>query len=269
MNEYKCKLCNKEFDKYDSLRRHMSKLHKVKSDVFYVKFYLNDQWPLCACGCGEKTKWSRQSKNFREFSGVGHLNRIRNNWGHNKKAIEKSSETRRKQFATGERKVWCDGLTKETDERLIEFGKMVSKRYTPEVKIKYSERMSKMRRDGTIPTLYREKSSQWKGGISSIQQIARSDKRLYDGWKYPILIRDEFKCVKCQDKEDLHIHHDGEIFSEIIKKVMTIDDYDNIDNFEVKKQITDKVINYHIDNKISGITLCRKCHSEFHPSLNF
>lgn len=126
-----------------------------------------------------------------------------------------------------------------------------------------------MRKDGTISTLYREKSSQWKGGVSSIQIIARNDKKFYEQWKYPILVRDGFKCIKCKNATDLHIHHDTETFSEIIKKVMTLDDYENIDNFERKKDICERIVNYHVKNNISGITLCKSCHNQMHLSLNF
>jgi len=40
-------------------------------------------------------------------------------------------------------------------------------------------------------------------------------------------------------------------------------------DFEIKKIISDTVVDYHINNKVSGITLCHKCHNELHPSLNF
>lgn len=269
MDVFKCKLCDKEYNNYNSLVKHANRTHKLERRQFYVDYYLNGIWPICACGCGQKTKWSYTDKKFREFAGVGHLNKIRNNWGHNKKAQKKSSETRRKQYANGERKTWCDGLTLENSPSLQRAAKKLSERYTPELRKQYSEKMSKMRKDGTIPTLYRDRSSQWKGGVSSIQIVARNDKRLYEQWKYPILVRDGFKCTCCNNTTDLHVHHDGETFSEIIKKVMTLDDYEKIDNFETKKMITNKVIDYHIQNKVSGITLCKECHNNFHPSLNF
>ena len=147
--------------------------------------------------------------------------------------------------------------------------KKLSARYTPEIKEQYAERMSKMRKDGTIPTLYGKDSSRWQGGISAVNQIARADKRLYDLWKYPILIRDGFKCTRCSNTTLLHIHHDKETFSDIIKKVMTIEDYEKIEDFDRKKEISDKVIQYHIKNNVSGVTLCRDCHNKLHPSLNF
>ena len=87
--------------------------------------------------------------------------------------------------------------------------------------------MKKQKRDGTLPTLYKEQSSRWKGGVSSVQIVSRNDKRLYEQWKYPILTRDQFKCVECGHNKDLHVHHNDERYSDIIKKVMTLDDYDN------------------------------------------
>lgn len=269
MDKYKCNKCDAEFNNFNSLSRHSIRTHKFKQGEAYVDFYLNGVWPLCACGCGEKTKWSYSDKRFREFSAIGHLNRVRNNWGHNQKAIDSSSQTRREQYASGERSSWTTGLTKETDDRLKEYGRKISNKFTEDRKIKYSTSMKKMREAGTISTLYREKSSRWKGGVSLIQQIARSDKRLYDLWKYPILVRDGFKCRECPNTKDLHVHHNGESFSEIIKKVMTLNDYEKIDDFEIKKSVTDRVIDYHVSNKVSGETLCKECHNKLHPSLNF
>lgn len=266
--EFKCKRCSREFKSYDSLRRHVGRLHKIHGTKFYVEFHLNGEWPVCGCGCGENMLWSAQLKQFRRFK-AGHQSRIHNNWGHNKKAIDASSETRRRQYKIGERESWCKGLTKETDERLRIYGEKISKKFTTERKEKQSIAMSDMRKNGTIPTLYREKSSRWKGGVSSIQQLVRSDKRLYDLWKYPILVRDGFKCKVCPNTKDLHVHHNGESFSEIIKKVMTINDYEKIDDFEVKKDVTSRVVDYHINQSVSGETLCKGCHNNQHPSLNF
>jgi hypothetical protein len=145
----------------------------------------------------------------------------------------------------------------------------LSARYTPEIKAQYAKRMSKMRKDGTIPTLYGKNSSRWQGGVSSIQQIARASNILYKEWKYPILIRDGFKCTQCASTTDLHIHHDKDSFSDIIKKVMTVDDFENIESFDRKKEVAEKVISYHVNNNVSGVTLCLECHQKIHPNLNF
>lgn len=266
----KCTRCGQEFENYDQLRRHTSRLHKVDSHTFYVEHYLNGVWPTCKCGCGEKVGWGAENKKFCDYV-RGHQARVHNNWGHNPKAIEKSSETRRQQFASGDRTVWNAGLTKEIDERVAANGIARAASITDDDRKMYSEQMRKNRLDGTIPTLYGDKASRWEGGVSSINQLARASNELYELWKYPILVRDKFRCTKCQATTEagLHVHHDKETFSEIIKKVMTLSDSEKIDDFEVKKQVVAKVIKYHVDNSVSGVTLCKACHKELHPKLNF
>jgi hypothetical protein len=223
-------------------------------------------WPTCKCGCGQKVKWSYGKKGFVEFS-QGHQSRVKNNWGHNKKAQEKSAETRRKQYECGERKVWNDGLTCD-DPRVSNYGRLVSKSFDEQKRTEYSERMKRNRINGTVPTLHGPDHSQWKGGVSEINILARTNRRLYDEWKYPILVRDEFKCKDCGNVNgQLHVHHDIETMSEIVQK-HTPDEYD-ITDFEFKKSIADKIVDYHIKNNVSGKTLCNKCHGSYHPSLNF
>ena len=261
--QYKCKQCSKEFNNYNSLRKHASRIHKIKSQDFYVEFYLGGEYPMCKCGCGENTNWIGHG--FREYR-RGHVARIHNNWGHNKKAIEKSAETRRQQYKNGEREVWNKGLTQETDERVKDNCKNIVKWNKSEEgrKLK-SYYMKKHRLDGTIPTLYGPDSPRWKGGTSPISNIIYTTSKFYEEWKYPILKRDNFKCVQCQSTDKLHVHHNKEKLSEIINRFNS----DAPDNFEIKKIIVGEVIDYHIQNNISGVTLCENCHREKHPSLNF
>lgn len=127
--------------------------------------------------------------------------------------------------------------------------------------------MKFLRTEGKIVPLYGKNHSRWNGGTSSISMIVYNDHRLYKDWKYPILVRDGFKCIKCGETTDLHVHHDKELMCEIIKKHM-VDGIEDM-SFELKETIADKVVDYHINNQVSGITLCRKCHGDIHPSLNF
>lgn len=264
-------MCHKEFNEYDSFRIHSAKVHHIRSEDLFIEYKLKNVRPMCKCGCGGFTKFycsKTVGMTFREYI-AGHQSRIHNNWGHNKKAIDASTETRRHQYSSGERTVWNDGLD-ESDIRVKNnITNLKLKCKDPDERRNRSVRMSKLRKDGTIPTLFKEKSSQWKGGISSIQSMARSCKRLYDEWKYPILINSKFKCCQCDRVDQFHIHHDKETFSEIIKKVMTLEDYEFIDDFDRKKLICDKIVDYHVQNKISGKCLCSDCHKKYHPSLNF
>lgn len=263
---YECNRCEKKFEKYDSLRRHVGRFHKINATDFYVEFHLNGEWPLCKCGCGGKVKWSHQLKGFREFC-QGHQSRISNNWGHNPKAIEKSAETRRQQYASGERRTWNDGLTIKDERVKSNIDILTEFTRTPNERKVRSDRMKRCRLDGTVPTLHGPDHSQWKGGISSINVLVRARTRLYKEWKYPILCRDGFKCIKCGDTKDLHVHHDKELMCEIIERHMV----DGLDpkTFEEKEFIADAVVDYHIKNKVSGITLCHECHCELHPKMNF
>lgn len=262
---YQCKQCEKQFDFYTSLSRHMGLTHHVDTIKFYVDYNLNGVWPVCKCGCGETVKWSASRKSFRDFN-AGHQARIHNNWGHNPKAIKKSSETRRQQYALGERYQWNKGLTKEINESVRLNGELRSKSYTPEIKDEYSKRMRENRLNGTVPTLRGPQHSQWKGGVSEINVLARARVKLYKEWKYPILVRDGFKCAECGKSGNLHVHHDKEHMSEIIQKHFV--DGIKPKTFEEKETIADAVVDYHINNKVSGITLCGECHNQIHPSLN-
>ena len=259
----KCSRCEKIFDSYDSLRRHAGRIHKIDSTTFYVEYHLNGHWPVCQCGCDKKVKWSKVNKKFCEFV-QGHQSRIHNNWGHNPSAIQNSADTRRKQFSSGERKVWNDGLD-INDEKVKKYGKGISLSFTQHKKCIYSNIMRKNRLSGVIPTLFGKDSPRWNGGTSSISNIVYSNSKLYKEWKYPILIRDGFKCTSCGSVKNLHVHHDRESLAEIIKNHVD----ENSTGFEEKKMVAEKVIDYHVNNNVSGIILCKKCHNKLHPSLNF
>jgi hypothetical protein len=263
---YICPKCKKEFEKYVSMSRHAGLTHDIPSDHFYVDCLLGGVWPTCKCGCGKKVRWSWQLKGFRSYC-QGHQARVHNNWGHNSKAIEASAKTRREQFDGGERNVWNNGLSSLTDERVKRNGEAVSEAFTIDRKRRYSKIMRKNRLDGTVPTLRGSQHSQWRGGVSDINVLARTNIKLYTEWKHPILKRDGFKCVECGRNGNLHIHHNKEQMSEIIQKHLV--DGITPKTFEEKEMIAAAIVDYHINNKVSGITLCGRCHKNKHPSLNF
>jgi predicted transcriptional regulator len=45
-----CKICNKEFDKLESLFRHLMKKHSLSSQSVYNEYTLNNNIPTCKCG---------------------------------------------------------------------------------------------------------------------------------------------------------------------------------------------------------------------------
>jgi hypothetical protein len=259
-----CKICNKEFNSIESLRKHYGRLHKIPSQTFYDEFILNGDVPKCKCGCGETPKFISFEKGYKEWV-RGHISRVKNNWGHNENAIQKSAQTRREQFENGERTVWNDGLTKEVDVRVAEYGRKVSNSFTDERKLTYSNNMRNYRLNGVIPTKWGIESPGWKGGTSSINNLVRVNKRLYKEWIYPILCEQTFSCQKCGSSKNLEVHHNEETMADILHKFV---DKSNEYTFDEKRDIMNNVIDYHIQNKVSGEVLCRKCHKELHPSYN-
>lgn len=84
-----------------------------------------------------------------------------------------------------------------------------------------------------------EKHPNWKGGISVLNAELRTSLQ-YSEWRTKVFTRDAYKCQSCFSKSNkLNAHH--------------IESFSN--NKEVRMDIT------------NGITLCYKCHSDFHKEF--
>lgn len=81
-----------------------------------------------------------------------------------------------------------------------------------------------------------ENHGNWKGGISGERDRDMSTKK-YKEWRKNVFERDKYTCKKCgQMGYEIHAHH-------------------------IAPYSENKKLRYEIDN---GITLCKKCHIEFH-----
>jgi hypothetical protein len=111
--EFKCPYCNNRFVTYDGLCKHIFK-HKSHGDSITKEQLLTDVKyngirPTCKCGCGEYTSISYVGgAHFGDYV-IGHASRVHNNWGHNETAKNHSADTRRRQYANGERIQWNKG----------------------------------------------------------------------------------------------------------------------------------------------------------------
>lgn len=125
---FKCPYCGIDVNTRRSLTKHVRKSHqsitneKLLADVDYGGIR-----QTCKCGCGEFTKISYFGGiHFNDYV-AGHQARVHNNWGHNPKAISKSSETRRKQYSSGSRIQWNKGKKWTdcySDDKIIELRKI-------------------------------------------------------------------------------------------------------------------------------------------------
>ena len=116
---FHCPYCDRRFETYNGLCKHVfsDKLPhgKITQEKLLTDFKYDGIRPTCKCGCGNYTEISYVGEaHFCSYL-LGHNAKTHNNWGNNEKAISNSSETRRKQYKSGEREQWNKGKTwKET-----------------------------------------------------------------------------------------------------------------------------------------------------------
>ena len=66
-----CKICGKKLKNLSSIGSHL-RVHKIKIEDYYIKYYLDNKIPLCYCG--RKTKFSPMTSNFRKYCSVNCAN---------------------------------------------------------------------------------------------------------------------------------------------------------------------------------------------------
>lgn len=189
----------------------------------------NMKWVLCR-NCANKKRARDNRDKIREAT----LKQMEEgNWALNnltqeqeEKRARRFSKTTKNKYSSGELIVWNKGIHVQTNTGRTHFKK------------------------GLIPWNYK--------GICYIYSMIRD--KLYRFWRYPILERDNFKCVKCGSIENLNVHHNKERFSEIVSKF--IGDIEEL-SIDDKREIADKILQYHLDG-VEGITLCNECHKKEH-----
>jgi len=279
---YKCPNCEVEYNAVDRLARHWGRYHKAPGEELYLKLNKLEKPPKCLCGCFQVPKFINVVKGYRKFI-RGHASRVpgKNNFV-TKKAQENSAKTRRKMFAEGELQIWNKDLTKEMHKSIAKYGKSGSKTImsNPEEIKARSVRMKKGRLNGTVRTLHGPEHSQWNGGTSSLRGLLKTSTKLYYAWKLPKLSAAKFTCKKCnRTNMPLHIHYDNIKMCEILKIIADKNNLNNMFNkptseipkeaLAMKTQLIDEIVDYHIQNNISGVVLCKECHGKEHNNLNF
>lgn len=130
--KFKCPYCDEVFETYNGLCKHVFRFSKhncESKEQLLTDFAYNGIRPKCKCGCGEYTDISYEGgAHFCDYK-LGHSSRVHNNWGHNKDAIAKSTDTRRKQYESGERIQWNKGKKWNdtfSEEKIAELMKIYS-----------------------------------------------------------------------------------------------------------------------------------------------
>jgi len=191
----------------------------------------------------------------------GHISRIKNNWGHNPVALERSHVTTKARYDAGEINAWNKGLSKETDERVATLGQTQSQNFTPARRAKRAEIMTRSWETGAITPLTGSAHSMWKGGVSSVQQLSRS--YVFNVWSYPKMLAANFICQHCGSKQDLCVHHDKERFAEILQQARAVLG-DVTEDFTSHQAYARWIADYHVKHAVSGVVLCSACHEQEH-----
>lgn len=250
----------------------------------------------CACGCGELVRgvWAKGHCNRRPPKervlcgcGCGELASIGSGYitGHNSRT-DAHRQMKREMFNKlwkespekfADRDVWNTGLTKETDERLKLMGRHVAETYTPEKREYYKQ----LGREATKFLKHPSGSDahNWQGGITAFRKMGkgtsgRSGQTLYTSWKRPLLQAANNRCTFCDigwgelhdddKKAELHVHHNSETMSSILRKFTEGIADVNALSWDERIDVWQNIVDYHIDEPVSGQVLCDKCHMRAH-----
>jgi hypothetical protein len=160
-----------------------------------------------------------------------------------------------------DREVWSTGLTKETDDRLNWYSKRISASFTPEKREYYRELGHAQERN--LIRGFGPDHANWKGGVADLQQRTRA--ALVPVWGRPIMKRDDWTCQVCQKKlsGDAAVHHDQERFAPIMHRFVAGRNVREM-TWEAVGELVWEIVQYHLDNNVHGITLCKPCHQDIH-----
>jgi len=210
----------------------------------YIK-WLEDGQPkiICACGCeGEII-----IKSSHKYDGIPkYIN------GHNEhngfKGKKHSEETKRKISESEKGKILSEETKRKMSEAKREISKETRKKISKIHKGKPKSEEHKRKISEAIKLLIGDKSSNWKGGISTLNNIIRNSDK-YKEWRFQIFGRDNFTCQCCNIRGTyLEVHH-IKSRKEIIKEynITKIEDALNCE------------ILWDLNN---GITYCLECHNK-------
>jgi very-short-patch-repair endonuclease len=109
---FKCSYCTKEYNSFNGLAKHSARAHNVSGMELYMISYNLTEIPKCKCGCDQEVNF--QLGKFGEYL-QGHKARVSKGF-YSKEGLQKSLETRKERFASGELEQWNKGKIYEGEE---------------------------------------------------------------------------------------------------------------------------------------------------------
>lgn len=160
MSSHNCPYCDYNHSYSTKFDKHLQSVHGKTIEEAYIETRLSGVLPICGCGCGEKTKWYGWEQGYTKFV-RGHNAVIENAFSD--PAVAKANAEKRKEgYRSGKYKVWNDGKTAESDERIKEMAEKTSKTHAKKVE------------EGTFQswqhTLSQDEVGEWKDKISNTKK---------------------------------------------------------------------------------------------------
>jgi hypothetical protein len=114
-----CTICNKFSAKQKKkFYAHLLKEHHLSPEAAYIDLVLLGNKFVCLCGCGEVPKWNNWNSGYSDYV-RGHNARDFSPFS-DPKITKKCVEKRKRSYKEGKYKIWNEGRTKETDNRVKE-----------------------------------------------------------------------------------------------------------------------------------------------------
>lgn len=159
------------------------------------------------------------------------------------KNCKSSTETIRIKSQKGKLHAWNKGLTKDIDSRVLKYSISMKESKTGKPNLKLRKPISNKT----------ESYSYFRSKFKT---------RIYSSWVFPILKRDDFKCVICKTTKNLEVHHLKRyiiIFEESIKELdLNPQEWKNWTEQNIL-DLENKLVENHY--REIGITVCDLCHS--------
>ena len=139
LTQSECLICHQTFAT-KSLARHIGKKHNIKFETYILQYKYNNQSPLCACGCKQKTIWNVVLKDFAKYCHLHHpRSRIKSDEekakiGHTNSIIQTKRFQENPELCKKYAEILKSGRTPEAEQRRIEATKEAYNNMTIEEK---------------------------------------------------------------------------------------------------------------------------------------
>jgi len=153
-----CKVCNKEFNDENQVRRHLRR-HNITAEQYTLKWAYSDVVPKCQCGCGNETSWNVALKDYTKFVHGHHAyGRIKSD--DEKRRIGEKNSINMKNYYDEHPELRAlknqqlrSGITSESEVRRINSTKTTYSEMSSEDKQKFSEHSKSLWKTGDIMKL--------------------------------------------------------------------------------------------------------------------